>query len=68
MHKPLSKTVDEVLKELGQCDLPNLWIPSADSFLEVASIPLLGTGKLDLKGIKDQALKAFGPAAPTAGS
>ena len=68
LHKPLSKTVDEVLKELGQCDLPNLWIPSADSFLEVASIPLLGTGKLDLKGIKDQALKAFGPAAPTAGS
>ena len=68
LHKPLSKTVDEVLKELGQCDLPNLWIPSADSFLEVASIPLLGTGKLDLKGIKDQALKAFGPAAPGAGS
>ena len=68
LHKPLSKTVNEVLKELGQCNLPNLWIPSADSFLEVASIPLLGTGKLDLKGIKDQALKAFGPAAPNAGS
>ncbi len=68
LHKPLSKTVDEVLKELGQCDMPNLWIPSGDSFLEVASIPLLGTGKLDLKGIKDQALKAFGPPAPAAGS
>lgn len=68
LHKPLSKSVDAVLKELGQRDLPNLWIPSADSFLEVESIPLLGTGKLDLKGIKDQALTAFGSAASKAGS
>ena len=61
LHKKLSKSVDEVLKELGSRDLPNLWIPSADSFLEVESIPLLGTGKLDLKAIKDVASKAFGP-------
>jgi len=68
LHKPLSKSVDAVLKELGQCHLPNLWIPSADSFLQVESIPLLGTGKLDLKGIKDQALAAFGSAPPQVGS
>lgn len=59
LHKKLSKTVDEVLKELGTRDLPNLWIPSADNFLEVESIPLLGTGKLDLKAVKDRALEAF---------
>lgn len=61
LHKKLSKTVDEILKELGTRDLPNLWIPSADSFLEVENIPLLGTGKLDLKAVKDRALEAFGP-------
>lgn len=61
LHKKLSKTVDEILKELGTRDLPNLWIPSADSFLEVEIIPLLGTGKLDLKAVKDRALEAFGP-------
>lgn len=59
LHKKLAKTVDEVLKELGTRDLPNLWMPSADSFLEVESIPLLGTGKLDLKAVKDRALEAF---------
>lgn len=59
LHKKLSKTVHEVLKELGSRDLPNLWIPSSDSFLEVESIPLLGTGKLDLKAVKDRALQAF---------
>lgn len=59
LHKKLPKTVDEILKELGKRDLPNLWIPTADSFLQVDSIPLLGTGKLDLKGIKDRALQAF---------
>lgn len=61
LHKRLSKTVAEILKELGIRELPNLWMPSADSFLEVESIPLLGTGKLDLKAVKDMALKAFGP-------
>ncbi|HLQ44256.1 MAG TPA: AMP-binding protein, partial [Planctomycetaceae bacterium] len=60
LHKTLPKPVDEVLKELGSRDLPNLWIPSSDSFLEVESIPLLGTGKLDLKGVKERALEAFG--------
>lgn len=59
LHKPLPKSVDDVLKELGKCGLPNLWIPSADSFLEVERIPLLGTGKLDLKAVKDRALEAF---------
>ena len=61
IHKKLLKPVDEILKALGNRDLPNLWIPSADSFLEVESIPLLGTGKLDLRGIKQQAIDAFSP-------
>lgn len=63
IHTKLSKPVDEILKELGSRDLPNLWIPSADSFREVDSIPLLGTGKLDLRAVKQQALDAFGPSA-----
>ncbi len=59
LHKKLPKPVNEVLKELATRDLPNLWIPSADSFREVEHIPLLGTGKLDLKAVKQQALDAF---------
>ncbi|MBI1311437.1 MFS transporter [bacterium] len=62
LHKPFSKPIDQVLKELSTAGLPNLWLPSADSFVEVDEIPLLGTGKLDLRGIKDRAAEAF-PAA-----
>lgn len=61
LHKPLTKPIDAVLKELGDCGLPNLWMPSADAFLEVDEIPLLGTGKLDLKGVKETAMAHFGP-------
>jgi len=37
---------------LNNKDLPNLWIPKKDSFCKVEKIPVLGTGKLDLKNIK----------------
>jgi hypothetical protein len=39
--------------------VPNLWIPSADSFLHVESIPVLGSGKTDLKAVSDLAKKHF---------
>ncbi|MFK7820156.1 MAG: AMP-binding protein, partial [Planctomycetaceae bacterium] len=61
LHKPLKKPIDEALQELGECGLPNIWLPSADGFLEVEEIPLLGTGKLDLKGVKEKAMEHFGP-------
>ncbi|MBX3439302.1 MAG: AMP-binding protein, partial [Planctomycetaceae bacterium] len=63
VHRHLRRPVDQILKELGQCGLPNLWLPSADSFLEVDEIPVLGTGKLDLRRLKDLAIAAFIPEA-----
>ncbi len=62
VHKPLPQPVDVILKQLSQSGLPNLWLPAADSFVEVDEIPLLGTGKLDLKRLKDVALEHFGAA------
>jgi acyl-[acyl-carrier-protein]-phospholipid O-acyltransferase/long-chain-fatty-acid--[acyl-carrier-protein] ligase len=59
VHKPLPKSIDEVTAELNAAGLPNLWVPSRDSFLEVAEIPLLGTGKLDLKRVKSLAMQHF---------
>lgn len=32
--------------------LPNLWIPKTDQFYRVEAIPVLGTGKVDLKQLK----------------
>ena len=56
LHTRLTKSVDELRKGLSASGLPNLFIPSADSFIEVESIPILGTGKLDLRGLKKLAL------------
>lgn len=59
LHKHLSKPPHMICKELQAAGLPNIWIPSPDSFCEVEEIPVLGTGKLDLKGLKDLALEKF---------
>lgn len=59
LHKPLKVPVEVILKELATQGLPNLWIPGSDSFMEVETIPLLGTGKLDLAKIKQLALDCF---------
>ncbi|TWU20411.1 Bifunctional protein Aas [Novipirellula galeiformis] len=62
LHLATSKTYDEVRTELVAAGLPNLFIPSQDSFLQVEEIPLLGTGKLDIKGAQMVAKAHFGDA------
>lgn len=59
LHTKIDKTTDELRKGLTAAGLPNLFIPSADSFLEIPELPILGTGKLDLKGVKALALTNF---------
>jgi acyl-[acyl-carrier-protein]-phospholipid O-acyltransferase/long-chain-fatty-acid--[acyl-carrier-protein] ligase len=60
VHRALDRTPDQICKALQESGLPNLFIPSPDSFLQVGQIPQLGTGKLDLKGLKQLALDKFG--------
>jgi acyl-[acyl-carrier-protein]-phospholipid O-acyltransferase/long-chain-fatty-acid--[acyl-carrier-protein] ligase len=59
LYTHLNKTPQEVCEALQKSGLPNLWIPSPDSFAEVPEIPVLGTGKLDLQGVKRLALERF---------
>jgi acyl-[acyl-carrier-protein]-phospholipid O-acyltransferase/long-chain-fatty-acid--[acyl-carrier-protein] ligase len=61
LHLPLEKSLDEVYAQLAASGLPNLWIPSRDSFVQVDAIPVLGTGKVDLKGLKSLAMEKLGP-------
>jgi len=49
-----------VLERLGESGLPNLWIPRPNQFFAVEELPHLGTGKLDLRKIKEIALE-FSP-------
>ena len=44
-----------VLEKLPQCDLPALWKPRANQFFRVDALPMLGTGKIDLRGVKQLA-------------
>jgi acyl-[acyl-carrier-protein]-phospholipid O-acyltransferase/long-chain-fatty-acid--[acyl-carrier-protein] ligase len=44
-----------VLEKLAQSDLPALWKPKANQFIYAEALPLLGTGKLDLRGIRNLA-------------
>jgi hypothetical protein len=47
--------------------LPPLWKPRANQFFHVAALPMLGTGKIDLRGVKEQAAKLAPEAGATAG-
>ncbi|MCG8448206.1 MAG: MFS transporter [Pirellulales bacterium] len=60
LHTKIDQSPTQVCDHLGSLGLPNIWIPSPDSFLEVEAIPLLGTGKLDLKGLAELAKQHFG--------
>jgi acyl-[acyl-carrier-protein]-phospholipid O-acyltransferase/long-chain-fatty-acid--[acyl-carrier-protein] ligase len=60
VHKRLSKSPEEIRAALAEAGLPQLWIPACDAFLEVEEIPLLGSGKLDLKAVADLATREMG--------
>jgi acyl-[acyl-carrier-protein]-phospholipid O-acyltransferase/long-chain-fatty-acid--[acyl-carrier-protein] ligase len=60
VHTKLSKSPEEICRALAASGLPNLWIPDNDAFLEVESIPVLGSGKLDQVAVANLAKKHFG--------
>lgn len=57
LHKLADEPLKATLEKLAQTDLPNLWKPRADQFFRVESFPMLGTGKLDLRKVKEMAAK-----------
>lgn len=59
-------TLDEdrlptILEKVATSGLPNLFVPRRDRFIKVDSIPVLGTGKLDLRAVKRVALDRLAP-------
>ncbi len=60
VHTELGQPTDAICQALAAAGLPNLWIPSPDSYIAVDAIPVLGTGKLDLKGVAGIAREQFG--------
>ena len=50
----------EVQRRLAGSGLPKLWVPGADDFVKVEAIPVLGTGKVDLRRLRELARAASG--------
>jgi acyl-[acyl-carrier-protein]-phospholipid O-acyltransferase / long-chain-fatty-acid--[acyl-carrier-protein] ligase len=61
LHTGLSVPPEQLCRMLAEHGLPPLWIPSPDSYRQVESIPVLGTGKLDLKRVTQLANELFPP-------
>ncbi len=60
LHRLADAELAAVLEKFTACDLPNLWKPKTDAFYRVEDFPILGTGKLDLRGVKEMAAKLVG--------
>lgn len=59
LYKSADMPVDEIAARMASMGLPHLWIPARDSFVAIPEIPTLGTGKVDLKRVKEIALASF---------
>src|SRR5262249_36567400 len=47
-------------QQISETDLPRLWLPKRDCLYQVEALPTLGTGKLDLRGLKAMAQQLVG--------
>ena len=56
VHTLKEDALKECLEKLAKSDLPALWKPRPDQFLQVEQLPYLGTGKLDLRRLREIAM------------
>jgi acyl-[acyl-carrier-protein]-phospholipid O-acyltransferase/long-chain-fatty-acid--[acyl-carrier-protein] ligase len=64
LHLPLAEvTAEELRKRLNERGLPNLYVPGARDFIQVPDLPILGSGKLDLRKCKERAMELAGAGA-----
>lgn len=61
LHTLPDEKLAPVLQSFATCELPALWKPRPNQFFRVAALPMLGTGKIDLRGVKEQAAKLAQP-------
>ena len=60
LHTLSDGQLKDCLERLPGCDLPNLWKPRPDQFFRIDSLPYLGSGKLDLRRIRELAVGLSG--------
>jgi acyl-[acyl-carrier-protein]-phospholipid O-acyltransferase/long-chain-fatty-acid--[acyl-carrier-protein] ligase len=52
LHTLDESRIPDILARLSSNGLPNLFIPARANFVKVESLPVLGTGKMDLRALK----------------
>ncbi len=57
LHTGLPRPAEQLCRDLAAAGLPPLWVPSPDSFRQVAEIPVLGSGKVDLRRLRELAIE-----------
>src|SRR5204863_1896860 len=57
LHTLPEDRLKDCLQKLPQSDLPNLWVPRPYAFFKVDALPYLGTGKMDLRKIRELAFE-----------
>jgi acyl-[acyl-carrier-protein]-phospholipid O-acyltransferase/long-chain-fatty-acid--[acyl-carrier-protein] ligase len=62
VHTLADDVLRDCVERLAKSDLPALWKPKPDQFLRVEQLPYLGTGKLDLRKLRELAMASV-PAA-----
>jgi len=50
-------TPDEIHRRLVDAGVPKLWIPSVRDFVRIDEVPITGTGKIDLRALRELAVK-----------
>ena len=53
LHTVDDAALNEILTRFAESDLPALWKPRPDQFRRIEEMPYLGTGKLDLRRVKE---------------
>ena len=57
LYTQLPEEPSTIVKKLIEAGLPSIYVPGIDGFIQVDAIPILGTGKLDLRGLQKLALE-----------
>jgi acyl-[acyl-carrier-protein]-phospholipid O-acyltransferase/long-chain-fatty-acid--[acyl-carrier-protein] ligase len=55
LHTDPGLTAQDAWEKLSQSDLPKLWVPKREDIRFVEAIPTLGTGKVDLRAVRQLA-------------
>ena len=60
LHTLDDEQIPDIVAKAAATGIPNLFLPARGNFIKVEALPLLGTGKLDLRAVKRVATERLG--------